>query len=81
MLNIIVYFRMDISLGAGLGIFGKLINNNINNREKKQYNSPDYENSYPINYLNNYDSDIMNTRSKVLYNSISDLYKESENKQ
>lgn len=69
---------MDIAIGSCLGIFGNLINNNSNYKEKSINPPSNYEQSYPINYLNNYESDIWNTRDKILYNTISDLYKKSE---
>jgi hypothetical protein len=69
---------MDIAIGSGLSILGNLINNNSNYKEKSINPPSNYELSYPVNYLNNYESDIWNTRDKILYNTISDLYKKSE---
>ncbi len=69
---------MDVSIGAGLGIFGNLINNNKNYKIMDDTKIPKFVNNTPTNFYSNFESDIWNNRDKVLYTTISDTYKESE---
>ncbi len=72
---------MDIAIGAGLALFGNKLNNNkyVNEIEKNQIkNVPDYLISQNQLYVNNFDSDIVNSSRKTLYDSISYAYKDSE---
>ena len=68
---------MDISIGSGLGLFGNLINNNKNYKLNIDEKVPNFVRQTPVNYINNYDSNIWNERDNVLYNTISDTYEKS----
>lgn len=71
---------MDLSLGAGLGLLGSIINDSIETtkfREKK--NIPKVIRLNPPAYLTNFNSNIVNDSRGLLYNSISDYYQDSEN--
>jgi hypothetical protein len=66
---------MDLSIAAGLAMFGSLINNkdDISND-----NIPNYLNTINSTYKDNYDCNIMNNANKILYNKISNLYIDSQ---
>ncbi len=68
---------MDISIGSGLGLFGNLINNNKNYKINTDNKTPNFVRSTPVNFIDNYRSDIWNDRCKILYNRIDDIYEDS----
>ncbi len=69
---------MDLSIGAGLGLFGSIINNCEKNKKNVKDNT--IKNIEPLNkplYLTNFDSDIVNTGWSTLYNKMDNYYYDS----
>jgi hypothetical protein len=70
---------MNLSIGAGLGVLGDIINKSVEtNKYGEKKNIPNIIKLNNPAYLTNFDSNIVNNSKSVLYNKISNYYEDSD---
>ena len=74
---------MELLIGAGLFLTGLILNKDNEEKETSIYDNKNYDKDYkfvdsmPINYYDNYLSNIYVDSNEFLYGNISNLYKKS----